>query len=124
MRAVAFAAVLLCHPPADMLGDALGDRMVVVQNGLRRRLGLAEKIPKPDRGDPVEKYGLLPTLVDDLVEDAFKAGCVGAHVYMGSLLRAALIHPETLPVLPRVEDDVLARRMQALLEAQRRQRQQ
>ena len=90
-RAVAVAVLLCCHPPCDMLADRLGDKMHPVQNALRRGFGYREKDPRPDRGDSAAKYGFAATLVDDLVEDAFKTLCIGSHVFVGGILRTAVL---------------------------------
>ena len=41
----------------DMLADRLGDAMNPVQNAIRRGFGYNEKVPRPDCGDPVAKFG-------------------------------------------------------------------
>ena len=80
-----------CHPLRDMLADRLGDAMNPVQNAIRRGFGYNEKVPRPDRGDPVAKFGYAATIIDDLVEDTFKAMCISSHVLVGGILRTAVL---------------------------------
>jgi hypothetical protein len=90
-RAFAVVVLLCCHPPCDRLADQLGDQMHPVQNALRRGFGYREKMPRPDRGDAVAKFGLAASLVDDFVEDSFKAVCISSHMFIGNILRTAVL---------------------------------
>ena len=90
-KAAAVAALLCCHPPCDMIADRLGDKMITVQNAIRECVGYEKKIPRPDRGDPVARYGLVATFIDDLVEDSFKSVCIASHTILGGILQTAVI---------------------------------
>ena len=93
------AAILFfyLYPIVDHVADAAGDIMAPVQNSVRAASGLPEKrrrVIQEDGGllqhapPPVP---LTIRLIDDLVEDAFKAVCILSHAHIGALLQTAVV---------------------------------
>ena len=88
--AIVAVLLLLSYPTVDKISDSLGDKMNVVQNQIRVALGHR---PKKLRAVPdnVAGQGLVSQILDDLVEDVFKFGCIGSHVVVGRMLQSAVI---------------------------------
>lgn len=90
----------MVYPWCDVVSDRVGDQMQLVQNSFRRSFGLEEKVPTVHAEAMTRNLPLVATIVDDAVEDIFKASCLLMHARVGSLVGDVLIQPvlETLPV--------------------------
>ena len=83
--AAAVAAVGAAYPLADQLSDDAARHGQGLQETLRAAAGLPPHEPDPPDLVLTERSAAI-NIVDDVVEDAFKAACVFSHYTMGALL--------------------------------------
>jgi hypothetical protein len=91
LKPLVVTVLLLLYPTIDDISDNAGDRMHGVQNLLRTSLAGYPKKKAQRYDDGPYNASFLVRVVDDLVEDTFKFGCVGSHVMIGNMLRTAVL---------------------------------
>eukprot|EP00927_Polykrikos_kofoidii_P073171 TRINITY_DN69242_c0_g1_i1.p1 TRINITY_DN69242_c0_g1~~TRINITY_DN69242_c0_g1_i1.p1 ORF type:complete len:217 (+),score=34.40 TRINITY_DN69242_c0_g1_i1:94-744(+) len=82
--------VVACYRHIDCYADLVGDMVQPVQDVLKVYSGKSIE-PKREVVATDQQLPLVLYIVDDVIEDSFKAVCVGSHAFIGNLLRTGFI---------------------------------